>query len=43
MYISPSEVKYHDTLVLFYHETEGTETTLGLFMRVVCSGKKEEL
>ena len=29
--------------MLFYHETEGTETTLRLFMKVGDSGKEEEL
>lgn len=29
--------------MLFYHETEGTETTLGLFMKVVYSRKEKEL
>lgn len=29
--------------MLSYHETEGTKTTLGLFMKVVYSRKEEEL
>lgn len=29
--------------MLFYHETEDTKTTLGLFMKVVYSRKEEEL